>query len=199
MRTSLATLLVATTLALAGCGGSDGAATTTTGPTTSTSTPTSTTTEAVGIEAWATRFCAAFGDWGTALSAATKEAEAGLSATDVAASKEAVAALFSAASDATEELIAALRDIGAPDIDGDGDTLVEDLAAKFQGFVDAADAASDDVAALDPSSSTFKADANALIRRFQEQVAEVGDSFAEIDRTHSSPGLDEAISSACDF
>lgn len=208
MRKLLAVLLAGALLTVLGACGTSGGdedadATTTeatdaTEPTEEETTTTEAAVEAVAVEEWAEGFCDAFSTWLDEIQTASSEVGSQVTAGDVESAQTAVAGLFGTASEVTETLISDLESLGAPDID-DGDALVDDLTEKFQGFVDAADTAQAETEALDLDPSTFEADADALIARFQDEVSKVGDSFAEIDVDYPSPELNAAISSSCSF
>lgn len=145
---------------------------------------------------WSAAFCGNFKAWRDALANANSRAAADVIPGDNKSAKDAIVALFGDAATETDDLIATLQSGGAPDID-DGDRLVDDLVAKFQGFSDAASSAQADAKLLDANAATFEQDASVLTTRFQDEVTKVGDSFAEIDRAYPSAELSTALTAEC--
>lgn len=193
----LASLTLVATLGACGTSGGDDEAATTTAAAEEETTTTEAEAEAVAVDEWAAGFCDAFGGWLDDIETASSEISS-LSPDDLETAQSAVSELFGTASDVTEDLIAQLEELGAPDID-DGDQLAADLQEKFQGFVDAADAAQAEVDDLELDLTTFESEFDDLIARFQDEVSAVGDSFAEIDAQYPSDDLDAALSESCTF
>lgn len=222
MRKTHAALITALTLVfVSACGASGGSggslkATTTTAADTSTTaggSNTTTTTEdtttttskgssggdTIAVAAWADDFCGNFGSWIDDIKSISSKAGDGLSAGDVAGAKQAVVDLFGNASDRTQQLIDDIDSGGVPDMDN-GDELVKDLEGKFTDFDDAIQSAKSDASDLETSDGTqFQSDVQDLLKRFQTEVKDVGDSFSELDAKYPSRDFQQALKSSCNF
>ncbi len=161
-----------------------------------TTTEATTTDDVVAADEWAEAFCADFGRWTDELqviAAATAEPAA-----TSAEARDDLAALFGKAAVFTTALADATEDGPAPDVD-DGAEVQAALVDRFRVFAATAATTQAAVEALDPDSPTLAADADRLAADFRNQVAGVGDSFAEIDAQYGSAELGAALIDACDF
>lgn len=196
------------TASCAASGGDDAASDTTTTPeeTSTTVEETTTTTETqtagggdVDVDEWAEGFCADFEGWLAALETASQEIGNDLDAGDIEGARAAIIDLFDTASDETVALRTSIEDGGAPDID-DGEGLQEDLATRIDAFNDSivsTRAQLEDLSTDDPDA--FQDGVFDAITTFESEAMEIGDSFAELDRTYDDPDLIAALDDNCSF
>jgi hypothetical protein len=185
---------------LVGCsdGGDDEATTTTDAPATTDATTTS---EAlpdgtVAVDEWARGFCDDVSSWLdelTVISVATAD-----TSSTPAEAQDALAQLFGQAAVYTTQLADRTAAGGVPDVDG-GEDVTSALEDRFLVFAATASGAKEAVEALDVDDPAFADQADAIASGFRDQVAQVGDSFADIDATYGSEELGQAVIDACDF
>jgi hypothetical protein len=214
-----AAVMVALTLtaSCAASGGDDAASDTTAAPeettttveettTTEATTTEATTTEAtttgggdVDVDEWAEGFCGDFEGWLAALETASQDVGSDLGAGGLEGARAAILDLFDTASDETVALRTSIEEGGAPDID-DGEGLQEDLATRIDAFNDSIVGARTQLEGIptdDPAA--FQAGVLDAVTTFEAEATEIGDSFAELDRTYDDPDLLEALDSNCSF
>jgi hypothetical protein len=180
--------------------------TTTEATTTEATTTEATTTEAtttgggdVDVDEWAEGFCGDFEGWLAALETASQDVGSDLGAGDLEGARAAILDLFDTASDETVALRTSIEEGGAPDID-DGEGLQEDLATRIDAFNDSIVGARTQLEGIptdDPAA--FQAGVLDAVTTFEAEATEIGDSFAELDRTYDDPDLLEALDSNCSF
>ncbi len=177
--------------------------TTTEATTTPTETETETETEDgagdVDVDEWAEGFCGDFEAWLAALETASAEVGTDLGAGDLEGARAAILDLFETASDETVALRTSIEDGGAPDIDN-GEGLQAELVTRMDAFNDSIVSARTQLEAIpadDPAA--FEDGVLDAVTTFEVEATEIGDSFAELDRTFDDPDLLEAIDSNCSF
>lgn len=181
---ALALVLV---LVFTACGGDDGGGDTEAAPETSQTTSASPST--VGAQEYVATLCTEMQNWLTKLQEGqTQVQETVQPGADPADGQAALATFFDGAVTATDELITAIEDAGVPDVEG-GETISQDILAKFQDAKAALESARAQVDSLPTNDPQAFADAaQELGTTIQSQLQSIGDALS----TLSQPELDQA-------
>jgi hypothetical protein len=143
----------------------------------------------LALEAWAEEFCANFVGWLDAREANLDGIDTSVAVTDYPAQQAALEAFYTGEAAAADDLVVQLEQGSVPDLD-DGEQLVADLTDLFGQLRDAAATAAEEVAALDPASSTFEADGQQLNLEYQTSLEDTGEQFTAISDEY--PALTES-------